>query len=57
MKNPFAMPTPRGSRGLPGPRGLAGSKMLRRFYKAKHGKRGSYAEAAEWYRNYDPAKS
>ena len=27
----------------------AGAKLLRRFYKAKHGSRGTAQQAAEWY--------
>lgn len=26
-----------------------GSKLLRKFYKFKHGKRGTYKEARDWY--------
>lgn len=34
----------------------AGSKLLRRFFKAKNEMRGSYKEAAAWYANYNPER-
>lgn len=30
----------------------AGSKQLRRWYRAKHGVKATLAVAAEWYRTY-----
>lgn len=29
----------------------AGSKLLRKWYKHKHGRRGTYEQALEWYTN------
>ena len=39
----------RGSRGEPGPRNPAGTKLLRQFYRAKHGIKGTREEALKWY--------
>jgi hypothetical protein len=36
------------SKNTRGPKNPAGSKMLRRFYKAKKAERGTYAEAVNW---------
>lgn len=49
------MSLPKGrSRGrIPGKAKPAGSKIIMRFYKAKHGtKAGSFEEAREWYAGY-----
>lgn len=52
----MAMPAGRGSsRGPAGKAQPAGTKLILRFYKAKHGiKAKSTEEALEWYRTYDP---
>lgn len=34
------------------PRNPAGSKLVRRFYYAKHGVRATYAQAQAWYAGY-----
>ena len=38
----------RGARGAPGQRNPVGTKLLRQFYRAKHGTKGSRKEAIEW---------
>jgi len=35
-------------------RNPAGAKLLRRFYRAKHGVRSTLAESARWYTVYNP---
>ena len=35
---------------IPGRRNPAGAKIIRRFYRAKHGVKASYPEALAWYR-------
>ena len=37
----------RGARGLPGPRNPAGTKLMRKFYRNRHGVKGTRKEAAE----------
>lgn len=45
----------RGSRGPAGKAQPAGTKLILRFYKAKHGmKAQSVEDALEWYRTYNP---
>lgn len=34
----------------------AGSKWLRRWYKAKNAVKGTYEEALKWYLGYNPKK-
>jgi hypothetical protein len=46
----IVMPTSRGSRGTPGPRNPAGSKLIRKFYRNKHGAKANYKTARDWYR-------
>lgn len=38
-----------------GRRNPAGSKLTRRFFKAKHGVKASAAKAVAWYRAWNPA--
>jgi hypothetical protein len=35
-------------------RNPAGSKKLRRYYKAKNAVRGTFGEAVEWWLGYNP---
>jgi len=39
------------SRGEPGQRAPAGMKMIRQFYRAKHGVKVSAEESWKWYRS------
>lgn len=51
----MALPSGRSRSRVQGPRNAAGSKLVLRAYKAKHGtKAHSVEEALEWYRNYEP---
>lgn len=43
------------SLGAHGRRNPSGSKLLRRFFKHKNGRRGSFEEALVWYAGYIPA--
>lgn len=36
-------------RGPQGPRNPAGTKMIRKFYRRKHGVKGTREEALKWY--------
>lgn len=35
----------------------AGAKLVRRFYRAKHGLRDTHANEAKWYRAYAPKRA
>ena len=37
------------ARGASGPRNPAGTKMIRKFYRNKHGVKADRAEAVQWY--------
>lgn len=51
----MAMPGGRGRSRQQGKAQPAGTKLILRFYKAKHGiKAKNVEEALEWYRTYDP---
>lgn len=51
----MALPQGRGRSRIEGKRNPAGSKLVMRFFKAKHGvKADSIEDAMEWYRNYEP---
>lgn len=51
----LSMPNSRSRGRTQGKKQPAGSKMIMRFYRAKHGVKATSAEEArEWYANYDP---
>lgn len=39
-------------RGVPGPRNPAGTKLIRKFYRNKHGVKADRDEAVKWYSLY-----
>lgn len=49
MKNPFIQRHAGSKRGFTHKNNPAGTKMLRGFYRAKHGRKGTADEAKEWY--------
>lgn len=46
------IPQFRGGHGVPGPRNPAGTKLIRKFYRNKHGYKADREEAVKWYSQY-----